>query len=128
MFLFNVFIFVVVFLLQGEIEVIIILDMGVLVIGDILLYQLYFVCLYEKFDSILIEYGKILGILDGGDIYFIYFDIDNFLNVCFYVFGNMNKVVKIWDVYIVLCDIMDVDCKGDIYKDFLINLCVQKCY
>ena len=63
-------------------------------IGDALLYQSYFVCLYEKPNSTLIEYGKSLGTSDGGDIYLTHLDANDPLPVRFYAFGNMDKVVK----------------------------------
>lgn len=103
-------------------------DTGAVAIGDTLLYQSYFVCLYEKPDSTLIEYGKTLGTSDGGDIYLMHLDTDNPLNVRFYAFGNANKGVKIWDAHILPRDTTDADCKGDTYKDLPTNLCVQKCH
>jgi len=113
---------------KGETEVTTTSDTGALAIGDTLLYQSYFVCLYEKPDSTLIEYGKTLGTSDGGDIYLMHLDTDNPLNVRFYAFGNLNEAVKIWDAHIVPRDTTDADCKGDTYKDLPTNLCVQKCH
>lgn len=122
--IFNCF----VFFLQGIIFKIFIMNFNVWVFGDDFFYQLYFVCIIEFEKSIFIEYGKSLGILDSGDIYLNMIDIQNFINVCFYVFGNDENFVKIMDVYLVLCLLMMVECKGDIVKDMEINFCVQKCY
>lgn len=97
-------------------------------IGDALLYQSYFVCLYEKPNSTLIEYGKSLGISDDGDIYLTHLDANDPLQVRFYAFGNMDKVVKIWDAHITPRDLTDADCKGSTYKDLPTNLCFLKCH
>lgn len=79
------------------------MNFNVWVFGDVFFYQLYFVCIIEFEKSIFIEYGKSLGILDSGDIYLNMIDIQDFINVCFYVFGNDENFVKIMDVYLVLC-------------------------
>lgn len=76
----------------------------------------------------LVEYGKSLGILDIGDIYLNLIDNVGYFNVCFYVFGNDENFVMVMDFYIVLCQLIKVECKGDIVKDFEINFCIQKCY
>lgn len=103
-------------------------DSGAVSIGDTLLYQSYFVCLYEKPNSTLIEYGKTLGTSDSGDVYLTHLDTDQPLNVRFYAFGNTNSSVKIWDAHIIPRDLTDAECKGATYKDLPTNLCVQKCH
>ncbi|XP_078358108.1 uncharacterized protein LOC144642883 isoform X1 [Oculina patagonica] len=103
-------------------------DSGAISIGDTLLYQSYFVCLYEKPNSTLIEYGKSLGTSESGDVYLTYLDTDHPLNVRFYAFGNMDASVKIWDAHILSRDLTNVDCKGITHKDLPTNLCVQKCH
>ncbi|XP_078348817.1 uncharacterized protein LOC144633816 isoform X1 [Oculina patagonica] len=103
-------------------------DSGAISIGDTLLYQSYFVCLYEKPNSTLIEYGKSLGTSESGDVYLTYLDTDHPLNVRFYAFGNMDASVKIWDAHILSRDLTNADCKGDTCKDLPTNLCVQKCH
>nr|XP_058962420.1 uncharacterized protein LOC131789342 [Pocillopora verrucosa] len=113
---------------KGEREVTSTSDTGSVSIGDALLYQSYFVCLYEKPNSTLIEYGKSLGISDGGDIYLTHLDANDPLQVRFYAFGNMDKVVKIWDAHITPRDLTDADCKGSTYKDLPTNLCFLKCH
>lgn len=70
------------------------------------------------------EYGKILGIIESGDIYLNMLDIFDCLNVWFYVFGNGDKDFDVIDVYIVLCDLIEVECKGDIYMDLELRLCM----
>lgn len=103
-------------------------DIGALSIADGLLYQSYFVCLYEKPDSTLIEYGKTLGTSEGAYVYLMHLDKANPLNVRFYAFANLKEVVKIWDAHIIKRDQMDAECKGATYKDLQTNLCVQKCH
>ncbi|XP_066029703.1 uncharacterized protein [Pocillopora verrucosa] len=113
---------------KGEREVTSTSDTGSVSIGDALLYQSYFVCLYEKPNSTLIEYGKSLGTSDGGDIYLTHLDANDPLPVRFYAFGNMDKVVKIWDAHIIPRDLTDADCKESTYKDPPTNLCFLKCH
>ncbi|RMX57793.1 hypothetical protein pdam_00006741 [Pocillopora damicornis] len=79
-------------------------------------------------NSTLIEYGKSLGTSDGGDIYLTHLDANDPLPVRFYAFGNMDKVVKIWDAHIIPRDLTDADCKGSTYKDPPTNLCFLKCH
>ena len=103
-------------------------DIGALSIADALLYQSYFVCLYERPESTLIEYGKILSTSDSAHVYLMHLDREDPLNVQFYAFGNLREVVKIWDAHIIQRDRMDAECKGATYKDLRTNLCAQKCH
>ena len=54
------------------------------------------------------------------------FDANDPLPFRFYAFGNMDKVVKIWDAHIIPRDLTDADCKGSTYKDPPTNLCFLK--
>lgn len=81
-------------------------------------------CVIEFMLIILIEYGKIMGIIESGDVYFNMLDIIYCLNVWLYVFVNNKERVYVIDVYIVLCEMMEVECKGDIYKDLELRLCI----
>ena len=113
---------------QGDSEKTSTTDPGALSIANSLLYQSYFVCLYEKDVSVLIEYGKVLATADSSQVFLIYTDKEDVLNPRFYAFGNMNEEVQIWDAHIVRRDFIDAECKGDTYKDLKENLCVQKCH
>ena len=104
------------------------IDPGALSIKNSLLYLSYFVCLYEKDVSVLIEYGKVLATADSSQVFLIYTDKKEPLNPRFYAFGNTNEEVNIWDAHIVPRERIDAECKGDTYKDPKENVCVQKCH
>ena len=94
-----------------------------------MLYQSYFVCLFEKQEGTLIEYGKTIDTKKSGDVYLVHLDTTDPLKVRFYAFGNTDASVKIWDAHVTPRDRTDAECKGATYKlDLDTNLCVPKCH
>ena len=122
------YIFLLLFSLKGGENVTQTTTSEALSIGDTLLYQSYFVCLYENPEGTLIEYGKTIDTAKSGDVYLVHHDRTEPLKVRFYAFGNTDASVEIWDARIISRDQMDAECRGDTYKDLATNLCVLRCH
>ena len=63
-------------------------DVDAVGLGDDILYQPYFVCIRQRNEATVIEYGKSQGTTEKGEIYLSMIDKENPLYVRFYAFGN----------------------------------------
>lgn len=94
------------------------------------MYQSYFVCVYETYESTLIEYGNIPSTSSDGDVYLAWLDTVNPLQVRFYGFGNKEEAVHIFHVNTIQHGLMKFQCKGNtkVYMNVQRKTCVPKCH
>ena len=103
-------------------------DVNAVGLGVDILYQSYFVCLKETWQSTVIEYGKSQATTEKGDVYLTMIDRDDPLFVRFYSFGNGEKPLDIVDAHIISRHLTKANCRGDTVLDKLTNMCVQHCH
>lgn len=95
------------------------------------MYQSYFVCVLETFESTLITVGKTPSASNEGDVYLVF--IDNYPSkVQFYAFGNNKETVTLNHVSVVQHDRMNFECKGTKTQAYMAHdetkICVPRCH